>query len=96
MTGITGSAIADHSHVADSVARIKAHTDLPVVVGFGVKDAATAEKVARGADGVVVGSALVEVVRASLDQNGKATDKTVAAVETLVASLAEGVRRVTK
>ena len=45
---------------------------------------------------VVVGSALVEVVRASLDQNGKATDKTVAAVETLVASLAEGVRRVTK
>jgi tryptophan synthase alpha chain len=96
VTGITGSAIADHSHVADSVARIKAHTDLPVLVGFGVKDAATAEKVARGADGVVVGSALVEVVRASLDQNGKATDKTVAAVETLVASLAEGVRRVTK
>ena len=96
VTGITGSAIADHSHVAESVARIKAHTQLPVVVGFGVKDAATAEKVARGADGVVVGSALVDVVRASLDQNGKATAKTVAAVETLVASLAEGVRRVTK
>ena len=96
VTGITGSAIADHSHVAESVARIKAHTQLPGVVGFGVKDAATAEKVARGADGVVVGSALVDVVRASLDQNGKATAKTVAAVETLVSSLAEGVRRVTK
>jgi tryptophan synthase alpha chain len=96
VTGITGSAIADHSQVADQVARIKTHTQLPVVVGFGVKDAATAETVARGADGVVVGSALVEAVRHSLDSTGKATTKTVAAVEALVRSLADGVRRVSK
>ena len=96
VTGITGSAIANYDHVADQVARIKAHTPLPVVVGFGVKDAATAEKVARGADGVVVGSALVEAVRLSLNEQGQATDQTVGAVTKLVQSLAEGVRRVRK
>ncbi len=96
VTGITGSAIANYDHVADQVARIKAHTPLPVVVGFGVKDAATAEKVARGADGVVVGSALVEAVRLSLNGQGQATDQTVGAVTKLVQSLAEGVRRVRK
>ena len=82
--------------MADQLARIKAHTPLPVVVGFGVKDAATAEKVARGADGVVVGSALVEAVRLSLNEQGQATDQTVGAVTKLVQSLAEGVRRVRK
>ena len=48
--------------------------------------------IAAAADGVVVGSALVESVRASLDQDGKATSRTVKAVTDLVAQLAEGVR----
>ncbi len=95
VTGITGSAISDHSGVASSVARIKSHTALPVVVGFGVKNAETAETVARGADGVVVGSALVEAVRLSL-VDGKATAKTVPAVTGLVGELIEGIRRVHK
>jgi tryptophan synthase alpha chain len=74
------------------VARIKRHTDLPVAVGFGVKNAAHARAIAEGADGVVVGSALVEALRASLDADGKATGRTVNAVTDLIASLAEGVR----
>ncbi|MBB4016857.1 tryptophan synthase subunit alpha [Chelatococcus sp. GW1] len=96
ITGITGSATPDFGAVAQSVARIKAHTDLPVVVGFGVKTGGHAAAIARGADGVVVGSALVEAVRASLDGEGRATATTVTAVETLVGELAAGVRSAAK
>ena len=96
VTGITGSAIPDYSKVAGAVARIKKHTDLPIAVGFGVKNAETAEIIARGADGVVVGSALVEAVRTSLDADGKATAKTVGAVAALVSDIAGGVRRAAK
>ena len=96
MTGVTGGAIADYGAVGDAVARIKRHTDLPVAVGFGVKTAADAAAIAKGADGVVVGSALVERVRLSLDDQGKATEKTVSAVTSLVAELAQGVRSVAK
>ncbi len=96
VTGITGSAIPDYSKVAGAVARIKRHTELPIAVGFGVKNAETAEIIARGADGVVVGSALVEAVRISLDAQGKATAKTVAAVTSLVSDIAAGVRRAAK
>jgi len=67
-----------------------------VAVGFGVKTAQDAAAIARGADGVVVGSALVERVRLSLDAEGKATDKTVSAVTSLVSELAAGVRSVAK
>jgi tryptophan synthase alpha chain len=92
MTGVTGGAIADYGAVGEAVARIKRHTDLPVAVGFGVKTATDAAAIARGADGVVVGSALVERVRLSLDGEGKATEKTVCAVTSLVGELAEGIR----
>jgi tryptophan synthase alpha chain len=66
-----------------------------VAVGFGVRDAESASAIAAGADGVVVGSALVEAVRLSLDE-GAATPATVAAVTGLVESLARGVRGVVK
>jgi tryptophan synthase alpha chain len=92
ITGITGMASPDAGRVGPAVARIKRHTDLPVAVGFGVKTAAHARAIAQGADGVVVGSALVEAVRTSLDPNGKATARTVPAVADLIAALAEGVR----
>jgi tryptophan synthase alpha chain len=92
ITGITGTATPDTGQVADAVARIKRRTDLPVAVGFGVKTAAHARALAMGADGVVVGSALIDALKGSLDHNGKATRKTVKAVTDLVASLAEGVR----
>jgi tryptophan synthase alpha chain len=92
ITGITGAAAPDPGLVAAAVGRIKRHTGLPVAVGFGVRDAASAASIARGAEAVVVGSALVEKVRASLDAAGKATPATVAAVTGLVAELAAGVR----
>jgi tryptophan synthase alpha chain len=92
ITGITGAAAPDTAKVADAVRRIKRHTSLPVCVGFGVRTAEQARAIARGADGVAVGTALVEAVRKSLSANGKATAATVAAVTDLVRSLADGVR----
>ena len=92
ITGITGAAAPDTGKVAAAVARIKRHTKLPVCVGFGVRTAAHARAIAEGADGVVVGSALVEAVRQSLEPDGKPTSKSVAAVTDLTRALAEGVR----
>jgi tryptophan synthase alpha chain len=94
ITGITGAATPDAAKVESAVARIKRHTKLPVAVGFGVKDAASARAIAQGADGVVVGSALVEALRKSLDANGKAQAGTVNAVTALVTEIAAGVRSV--
>jgi tryptophan synthase alpha chain len=92
ITGITGARTPDFSEVATAVARIKRHTDLPVCVGFGVKAAEHARAIGKGADGVVVGTALVEAIRTSLDADGRATEATVAAVHDLVAAIAEGAR----
>ena len=92
ITGITGTAAPDAARVGEAVARIKRHTGLPVAVGFGVRTAQHARAIAAGADGVVVGSALVDALRASLDPEGRATSRTVAAVSDLVAALAQGVR----
>lgn len=92
ITGITGVAIPDTSKVTAAVKRIKRHTDLPVAVGFGVKNAASARAIAEGADGVVVGSALIDVLAKSLDKNGKAAAGTVKAVSDVVADIAQGVR----
>jgi len=92
ITGITGAAAPDTGKVAAAVARIKRHTKLPVCVGFGVRTAAHARAIAEGADGVVVGSALVEAVRQSLGPDAKPTSTTVAAVTDLARALAEGVR----
>jgi tryptophan synthase alpha chain len=91
ITGITGSSAPDTGKVGAAVARIKAHTHLPVVVGFGVRDAGGARAIAAVADGVVVGSAIVEALRGSL-VDGKASSQTVPAVTRLVAELARGVR----
>ena len=75
-----------------AVARIKRHTKLPVCVGFGVRTAEQARAIAQGADGVVVGSALVEAVRKSLGPDAKPTAATVESVTDLVRSLSDGVR----
>jgi tryptophan synthase alpha chain len=92
ITGITGAAAPDPRRVAAAVARIKRHTNLPVAVGFGVRTAESAAAVANGADGVVVGSALADAIKASLDPDGKATARTTRAVTDLVSQLAAGVR----
>ena len=92
VTGITGSASADSKAVGQAVARIKRHTKLPVCVGFGIRTPEAARAIAASADGAVVGTALVDALRASLDPNGGATAKTVDAVTDIAASLAQGVR----
>ena len=92
VTGVTGTAAPDTSKVTGAVARIKRHTRLPVAVGFGVKTAEQARAIAEGADGVVVGSALVDAMFKSLDKTGKASAGTVNAVTQLVSALAQGVR----
>lgn len=94
ITGITGTATPDFAKVSEAVGRIRRHTDLPVVVGFGVRTGAHAAAIAKGADGVVVGSALVDALYGSLDGEGRAQGGSVAAVEGLVRELAEGVRSV--
>jgi tryptophan synthase alpha chain len=91
ITGITGSAAADSSAVGEAVARIKRHTELPVCVGFGIRTPDAARAMAICANGAVVGTALVDALRGSLDGEGRATAKTVDAVADLAASLAQGV-----
>ncbi len=91
ITGITGSAAPDADKVAAAVGRIKNHTDLPVCVGFGVTSADQAREIGKGADGVVVGSAIVKAIEQSLE-NGRATDRTVSDVRDLVGEIAGGVR----
>ena len=92
ITGITGAAAPQPDKVAAAVARIKRHTKLSVCVGFGVRGGEQARAIARGADGVVVGSALVDAVRKSLSSGGKPTPATVPAVADLVRALAAGMR----
>ena len=92
ITGITGSASADSNVVGEAVARIKRHTRLPVCVGFGIRTPQAARAIAEHADGAVVGTALVDALRGSLDPEGCATARTVGAVADLAAALAQGVR----
>ena len=84
ITGITGAAAAQATDVGPEVARIKAATDLPVVVGFGIRTPEAAEAIASVADGCVVGTAIVAEV---------AAQKTPAEVLAFVQSLAEGAHR---
>ena len=84
ITGITGTAAPDATDVHRQVARIKRATELPVAVGFGVRTGEQAKALAKGADGVVVGSALVGAIADSLDGAGRATGKTAPAVLDIV------------
>jgi tryptophan synthase alpha chain len=93
ITGITGAAAPDAGEVHKQVARIKKATRLPVAVGFGVRTPKQAREIGAGADGVVVGSALVNAIKESLGNKGKATAKTAPAVLGLVKTLAEALQR---
>ena len=84
VTGITGAAEAQAGDVGPEVARIKASTDLPIIVGFGINTPEKSEAIASVADGAVVGSAIVSQIAA-----GKPTDEVLAFVK----SLADGAHR---
>jgi len=92
VTGITGGASADAAVVAQAVARLKRHTDLPVAVGFGIRTPEAAAAVARVADAAVVGSAIVDRVQAGLDAAGRARPGLADDVLGFVRSLSHGVR----
>jgi len=92
IAGITGTASADNARVADAVARLKRHTDLPIAVGFGIKTPAQAAEVARVADAAVVGSAIVTRITDNLDADGKPRPGLVDDVLGFVRDLAAGVR----
>jgi tryptophan synthase alpha chain len=92
MTGITGVGAPVVDLVGRAVARLRRHTGLPVAVGFGIRTAQQAAEVAKVADAAVVGSALVDCIARSLDEEGRAGPGLVAAVHEQVRALAEGVR----
>lgn len=92
ITGITGAAAPDVAKVHAEVERIKKATTLPVAVGFGVKTGEQAKAIAKGADAVVVGSAIVTAIENSLGEAGNATGNTVPAVLDLVKGLAGALR----
>jgi tryptophan synthase alpha chain len=93
IAGITGTRAPDLERVRESVTRIKSHTALPVCVGFGVKTPEQVRAIGAYADGVVVGSALVNTIADSLDERGLATASTVKGVTALVSELATGLDR---
>ena len=92
IAGITGTKAPDLADVKGHVGRIKAHTDLPIAVGFGVKTEAQVSAIAGIAEGVVVGSAIVTTIAQSLDGEGRATRATQPQVLGLVERLAAALR----
>ena len=89
VTGVTGVKEADASAVAPHVKRIKAASGLPVAVGFGIKTPERAAAVARVADAVVVGSALVEEIAGALERNEAAAPKVLATARRLALAVRE-------
>jgi tryptophan synthase alpha chain len=93
IAGITGTQAPDLGLVRENVTRIKRHTHLPVCVGFGVKTAEQVRTIGSYADGVVVGSALVNAIEENLDESGMADTNTILSVTALVSQLATGLVR---
>ncbi len=90
ITGITGTGSATTNSIADALAAIGQESDLPSVVGFGIRTKSQVADVSAYADGVVVGSAIVDVLAASLDSSGQATPETVSSVLSLATELSSG------
>ncbi len=96
ITGITGAAIPDLSHVTIAVERLKRHTALPIAVGFGIKTPEQAAVIGRVADGAVVGSALVNTIAENIGDDGKPKSKLVDTLLSQVQGLADGVHNARK
>ena len=87
VAGVTGAGSATLEHVEQAVARLKRHTGLPVAIGFGIRTPEQAAAIARLADGVVVGSALIDHIA-----KAESTAEAVAGVLGHCRELAEGIR----
>ncbi|MFZ4408727.1 MAG: tryptophan synthase subunit alpha [Paracraurococcus sp.] len=92
IAGITGTKSASSASLESAIPRIRRYTDLPICIGFGIRTPAQAAEAARLADGAVVGTALVDTLAASLDEDGRARPETVRQVLDQVRGLAEAVR----
>ena len=90
LKGVTGAGNLDTEEVARRLEVIRSHSDLPVAVGFGIKDAASARSVAAVADGVVVGSALVDSMAMAIESGGDHA-AAIAAASGLLAVIREGI-----
>jgi tryptophan synthase alpha chain len=92
ITGITGTRAATSEQLAAAIPRIRAATDLPIAIGFGVRSPAQAAEASRVADAAVVASALIDTLAGNLDAAGKAKPGAVGLVLDQVRALAAGVR----
>jgi tryptophan synthase alpha chain len=93
ITGVTGTRTASAAELAEAIPRIRAHSDLPIAVGFGVRSPEQAAEAVRAGDGAVVASALIDALLGTLDGEGRAQAHTVDTVLGMVRSLAAGVRQ---
>ena len=94
LKGVTGAGHLDTDAVEAHLETIRQHTSLPVAVGFGIKDADTAATLARCADAVVVGSALVELIANDLGTDGS-YDSAISGAHSLISSIRNGVNLAT-
>jgi tryptophan synthase alpha chain len=94
ITGITGTRTATAEHLAAAIPRVRRATDLPIAIGFGIRTPAQAADAVRVADAVVVASALIDNLAASLDAEGRPGANSVRGVLDQVRELAAGVRAV--
>jgi tryptophan synthase alpha chain len=94
ITGITGTRTATAEHLAEAIPRVRRATDLPIAIGFGIRTPAQAADAVRVADAVVVASALIDTLAASLDAEGRPGEDSVHGVLDQVQALAAGVRAV--
>ena len=92
ITGVTGTRTASETELADALPRLRRQTGLPVAIGFGIRTPGQAAAAVRAADAAVVASALIQTLASTLDENGRATDRTVASVINEIRALARGVR----
>jgi len=91
--GVTGTREAATDHVSKAVKRLRHYTDLPVAVGFGIKTPDNAKSVANEADGIVVGSAIVDIIKNSIDSDGRADPSVFETVHTFVKDIANAVAK---
>jgi len=96
ITGITGTASAATSDISEAYRRLRRHTDLPIVVGFGINTPQQAGDVAAIAEAAVVGSALVNIIADNIDENNGPSQELVPDLLAAVAALADGVRHARK
>ena len=96
ITGITGTASAAASDISEAYQRLKRHTDLPIVVGFGINTPQQAGAVAAIADAAVVGSALINIIADNIDENNAPSQNLVPDLLAAVTALSDGVRNARK